>query len=99
MSTPKKDETSKSTEMVNIQQGTEVSVSAQADPKTEGSANTWKEKMKAFKAKTGDPDHPYYWDKLVVLELVEMGLSSINMYQAFRLDIWNSTYYYVLREA
>jgi hypothetical protein len=96
MSTPKKDETSKSTEMVNTQQGTEVSVSAQADPKTEGSANTWKEKMKAFKAKTGDPDHPYYWDKLVVLELVEMGLSSINMYQAFRLDIWNSTYYYVL---
>jgi hypothetical protein len=32
----------------------------------------------------------------MVLELVEMGLSSLNLYQAFRLDVWNSEFSHVL---
>ena len=30
------------------------------------------DRLKQIKAEAGDPDHPRYWDKMIVLELVEM---------------------------
>eukprot|EP00943_MAST-04B_sp_MAST-4B-sp1_P008643 g8643.t1 len=54
------------------------------------------DKLKKIKADASDPDHPRYWDKMVILELVEMTLSALNLYSAFRLNVWQSTYYYIL---
>eukprot|EP00944_MAST-04C_sp_MAST-4C-sp1_P009378 g9378.t1 len=54
------------------------------------------DKLKQIKANAGDPDHPRYWDKMIVLELVEMTLSGLNLHNAFRLQVWQSTYYYIL---
>ena len=41
-------------------------------------------KVKRLKAQSGDPKHPYYWDKMLILELIEMLLSLVNLINAFR---------------
>lgn len=80
--------------MVDQKDGTKLPENADVNTRAEGT--TLKEKIKLIKAKSSDRNHPYYWDKLMVLELVEMALSSVNLYQAFRLDVWNSEFSHVL---
>ena len=90
----KTDSAPKTVEMVDQKDGAKVPENAEVGTKTEDT--TCKGKIKKFKANIGDRNHPYYWDKMLVLEFVEMFLSSVNLYEAFRLGVWNSAYFYLM---